>query len=401
MHSSNYRRLLSVITAGSLCIQGLLVHAQNTQTTKTVTVRTRDEFVIATQNAGPGTRILVEPGTYPGGFSLNDLQGTQGQPVVIAAADEQNPPVFEGGSGLHLRKPRFVELHNLVFSKSRGNGLNIDDGGDLNEPAHHVVLQGLQIRDVGPQGNRDGIKLSGVDDFIVKGCLIERWGDGGSAIDMVGCHQGTIENCEFKYRSDLAANGVQTKGGSSEITIRHCRFENAGSRSVNIGGSTGRAYFRPQGVDYEAKDITVEDNTFIGSMAPIAFVGVDGAKVRYNTIYRPTRWVIRILQENQDDEFVPCRNGWFSNNVIAFRADEISTIVNVGGKTAPETFRFAKNHWFCIDNPGRSTPRGLPVEETDGSYGENPRFVDEAKLDLGLKSTTPVRDAGVRTNQEE
>ena len=40
---------------------------------------------------------------------------------------------------------------------------------------------------------------------------------------------------------------------------------------VNIGGSTGRAYFRPRPEGFEAKDITVEDCTFVGSGA--AFVG--------------------------------------------------------------------------------------------------------------------------------
>ena len=34
-------------------------------------------------------------------------------------------------------------------------------------------------------------------------------------------------------------------------------------------------------------------------MTPVAFVGVDGATVRHNTIYRPRRWGLRILQENR------------------------------------------------------------------------------------------------------
>ena len=54
-----------------------------------------------------------------------------------------------------------------------------------------------------------------------------------------------------------------------------------------MGGSTGMNYFRPKGARYEAKDIRVEGCVFVGSDAPVAFTGVDGATFRYNTIYRP------------------------------------------------------------------------------------------------------------------
>ncbi len=37
----------------------------------------------------------------------------------------------------------------------------------------------------------------------------------GSGIDMVGCHQGKIINCTFRYREDIQANGVQTKGDAA------------------------------------------------------------------------------------------------------------------------------------------------------------------------------------------
>src|SRR5262249_7493119 len=192
-----------------------------------------------------------------------------------------------------------VELHDLAVANVRGNGINIDDGGSYDTPAHHVVLRGLVVRDVGPTGNRDGIKLSGLDDFRVEGCTVERWGDRGSGIDMVGCHRGEVTGCTFRHGDREGDHGVQAKGGSGDITIRRCRVEHAGQRAVNLGGSTGLAYFRPRAQGYEARDIRVEDCTFIGSMAPVAFVGVDGATVRHNTIYRPGRWAFRILQETR------------------------------------------------------------------------------------------------------
>jgi hypothetical protein len=89
--------------------------------------------------------------------------------------------------------------------------------------------------------------------------------------------------------------------------VRNCTFINAGQRGVNLGGSTAMKVFRPLGAKYEAKDITVEGCRFVGSLSPVAFVGVDGAVVRYNTIYQPERWVVRILQETTEADFVPSR----------------------------------------------------------------------------------------------
>ena len=202
----------------------------------------------------------------------------------------------------------------------------------------------------------------------------------------------------FAIAQNDSGTGVQTKGGSKNITIQRCRFENAGGRAVNIGGSTGLRYFRPKPNGYEAKDIIVEDCTFIGSMAAVAFVGVDGAIVRYNTIYRPKRWIARILQETRGAEFVSSRNGSFTNNIVTFHSDELRTAVNVGAGTAPKTYKFAKNYWYCIDKPQRSNRLSLPVKETHGKYGVNPQFVSEREGDLSLRKMSPIRDAGPRSN---
>jgi hypothetical protein len=169
------------------------------------------------------------------------------------------------------------------------------------------------------------------------------------------------------------ANAVQTKGGSSEIVIRRCRIENPGGRGVNLGGSTGLAFFRPADATYEARDIMVEDCEFFGGAAAVAFVGVDGAVVQRNTIHGPTRWVLRILQENAAERFTPCRNGKFLNNVVAFRASEVRQAVNIGGSTDPTSFEFAGNHWSCLDRPVDAERLvRLPVPEKNGTYGPLP-----------------------------
>ena len=345
----------------------------------------------AVRDAKPGVVIRIGPGNYRGLF-VERLTGTAEAPIVIEAADPANPPVFlGGGNGMHLVDPVHVTIRHLVFRGQTANGLNIDDGGTFDTPAHHVTLENLRIEEVGPQGNRDGIKLSGIDDFVVRDTTVHGWA--GSAIDMVGCHRGVIERCTFRGKEGFdQATGPQMKGGSSGIVVRACRFVNGGSRAVNIGGSTGLQFFRPQDAAYEAKDVTVERCTFIGSDAPVAFVGIDGAVFRHNTIYRPKRWALRILQETTGPRFVPSRNGRFYRNLVVFRSGELREAVNIGPDTAPQTFQFRENFWYCEDDPARSRPK-LPADEQNGTYGVDPQ-IEVRGGEIILPDSSPAHDYG-------
>lgn len=369
-----------------------------------VTVSVRDAAGLrrAVAKAEPGTRILLAPGEYLGGFSFSNLQGAPGKPIIIAAADPNNPPVIRGrAEGMHLSDATYVELRDLCFTGATGNGLNIDDGGSYDTPSHHLLLRGLKVSDVGPRGNHDGIKLSGVDDFRVENCTVERIS--GEGVDMVGCHRGVIAGSTFRHNQEEAdARGIQAKGGCRDIVVRNCRFENAGGRAINVGGGTGLRYFRPplQGSPgqvphhYEARNIRVEGNTFIGGGTPVAFVGVDGAVVRFNTIYRPRRWALRILQETRRPDFISCRNGVFTDNLVVFHSSEwFEGGVNIGPATAPETFTFARNFWYCLDMPAKSRPT-LPTQEANGVYGKDPLFRDAGKGDLRPEPTSPAAQSG-------
>lgn len=336
------------------------------------------QFRQALGQAQPGDVLRLAPGTWPAQHHFSRLRGTAGQPIVIAAADPERPPIFDAAAGsLQFSGCAHLTLRDLVVTNFSGNGLNFDDAGFRDQPAHHLILENLKVHGTSPEGNRDAIKLSGVVDFQIRGCTLSGWGiGGGSGVDMVGCHRGLIESNRLEHTDSAGSTGIQAKGGTSHILIRGNRFQNAGARAVNIGGSTGLEFFRPPlkpgEAHAEASQICVEANSFIGSTAPIAFVGVDGAVVRSNLIHRPLRWAVRILQETAAPGFVPCRHGEFTDNVVVFESNRWAEGgVNIGPGTAPETFRFARNSWYCLDQPDRSRPK-LPVAEESGTYGIRP-----------------------------
>lgn len=360
---------------------------------RTIDVKDDDGLRAALRGLQPGDVVRLAPGEYRGGLTVEEALGTLQQPIVIEGADPERPPVIVGGgSGLHLVAPTFVTLRHLVARGATGNGINIDDGG-LARPSAGVRVERCRVERVGPKGNCDALKLSGLSSFQVVGCTFEGWG--GSGVDMVGCADGVIEGCRFVGAEGFTqSSGIQAKGGSIDITIRGCTFLDAGSRAINAGGSTGLEWFRPKDAPHEAKNIIIEGCRFRGSEAPIAFVGLDGGLVRFNTFVRPRKWLFRILQERTEARFAPCRDVRIEDNLVVYRRADVQVLVNIGPSTRPETFRLARNAWFCEDAPPRSKPdlpQPIPAEE-QGVHGVDPRLTEE----LALPAKSPVAQGADR-----
>ena len=341
-----------------------------------------DQLRAAARRARPGTVILLAPGKYRPGVRIERLAGNRGQPIVIEAADPERPPLFEGGdTAIHLVDCSHVTLRNITIRGCSINGLNVDDGGSIDTPAHHIVLENITVSDIGPRGNHDGIKLSGLDDFVVRRCRISGWG--GSGIDMVGCHKGVIEDCAFTGKGGFSQrNGVQMKGGCRDILVHRCFFKDAGHRSINLGGSTGLPYFRPKDAKFEAEHITVAGNRFTGSMAFVAFVNSRGCRVHHNTMHLPGKWVVRILQESRQARFPACRDGVVESNLIVFDSS-VRVLVNVGPGTDPRSFTFRGNAWFQVN--GRARPR-LPVEDEGGVIQVDPKLQNPGTPEMRVTS---------------
>ena len=81
---------------------------------------------------------------------------------------------------------------------------------------------------------------------------------------------------------------------------------------------------------------------------------------------------MRILQETQDPQFKPSHDGVFEKNMVVFdgRVGRFE-FINVGPRTAPETWRFIGNAWF--DTEGNRKPR-LPGTETDSIHQVDPKL---------------------------
>lgn len=341
------------------------------------TGRQFDRIGSAATVAKPGDTIIIKPGAFMGNEVINNLKGTSDQWIIIAAEVSGKSIFIGGSSALHFSDPEYVVIDGLTFDMQTGNGVNIDDGGSYETPASNIIIRNCLWEGIDASGNNDELKLSGVDDFEIRDCIFLNGSKGGSLIDMVGCHQGIISNNLFGVGG---SNCIQAKGGTKEIVITRNRFKWGGERAINIGGSTGMEFFRPRGINYEASDIKVWSNIFIGGVAAVAFVGAVNCEVVNNTIINPEKWVIRILQENRNSIMQNCSRNIFRNNIIVFPGKNM-TAVNIGPMTNPETFRFSNNLWY---NPQDSLWAGpqTPVNEKLRILNMDPKFADdEYRLD--------------------
>ncbi len=347
----------------------------------------------AAPHAMPGDTILIFPGIYTNIDIISNMHGQPGSYIYIMGTDAETV-IFQGGSqGMHFSQVSYIQISDLSFTLHTGNGLNIDDAGTFDTPSHHIRIINCHFYNMGAQGNNDFLKMSGVDDFEVLFCTFINGADGGSGIDMVGCHNGEIIECRFE---DMGSNCIQAKGGTQFITIAQNYFENGGARTLNLGGSTGLEFFRPVDAPFEAADIDVYANVFIGSTAPIAYVGSVRVQVVNNTIINPGNWIVRILQETVDtSRFLPCGDNDFINNIVYY-SSSISTHVNIGPDTEPTTFTFSNNLWYRHTDSTNSAP-ALPVMETDPVIGLNPLFVEFNNNDFRLSENSPAIDAGTST----
>lgn len=341
----------------------------------------------------PGDTILFKIGTHAGGQYVEGLQGRADAWITIMGQGEET--VVRGGSNAwQLTDPQYVRIISIAFGGQTGNGLNIDDGGTPETPSHHIIIERCTWLDINATGNNDLLKMSGIDSFQVRDCTFQNGAAGGSMIDMVGCHDGSFLRNRFEKGG---SNCIQAKGGTSNIRIEGNTFIDGGGRALNIGGSTGLQFFRPLGINYESARIMVYSNVFVGSDAPIAFVGTVNSEVVNNTIYLPKRWAVRILQETTDAAFLQCGDNTFRNNIVVIGNVAANPTFNIGGNTRPATFIFGNNLWFNVENSNWNGPN-LPATESNGIISRDPLLVSPPS-DFTLRTASPAIGTGLVVEQ--
>jgi Ca2+-binding RTX toxin-like protein len=271
----------------------------------------------AVDKATPGTAVMVKTGTYTENIQLK-VDGTATKPIWLTSADGIGKAKIIAADNNQSVIAGYGEDNWVVkgFATEGGkNGIQFSQSGSgLTNLSHNVVIQENVIRNV---SLADGIKLSQADHHAMIGNHIEG-GVGEEGIDNV-----YTTNSVIAYNTIMNTNGLSAitmKGGSANINVHHNYIEGAKTDGILIGGYMGTGSggsIMPNGLDYQAKNITVEFNEIheVGKRAVNALGGHDST-VKTNWLDPQNSYytVVGVYKDNMNHI---SSNIKFLNNIVS------------------------------------------------------------------------------------
>lgn len=106
---------------------------------------------------------------------------------------------------------------------------------------------------------------------------------GNPLIDFVGCHDMRVLGSEIH---DGVSIGVQMKGGAYRCLVEGNRIHGLADAAIQLGQSTGQAFFLPGYTDWEASESVAANNLLYGALrAGVAAQGCSQCVVAHNTMW--------------------------------------------------------------------------------------------------------------------
>lgn len=227
-----------------------------------IDVSTSEELLLAMRNAKPGDVIRIASGVYDytayqGAQKFDSsAEGTKDAPIILTAADPDDPPVITGantehGYVIHISGDYWI-LENLKVTTSQ-KGIVLDN-------SNHSVIRNCEVYNTGAEAIaiRDGSSFCTVKDSYIHdtGLITPGYGEGiyiGSAKSTSGydykCDYNIVDGCTFR---NIAAEHVDVKEYTTGTEIMNCTFYGDGMTGANYAGSF---------VDIAGNDVNVHDNT--------------------------------------------------------------------------------------------------------------------------------------------
>lgn len=373
-------RLLVVLVLWSAIAAPLSAAAPETNRFR---IRSKQDLVKAAERAQPGSEIVLLPGVYEGEIVLSPLRGTPEAPIRIRAAIPDNPPVIQGGKyGIKLTSVAHVTLEYLTIENPTSCGLMVDRPIPSDRAATDCRLENLTLRMGGRRAV--GISLNGVRDCQIRRVRVEKWSD-SVAIQLVDSERVSLRDCWLDGEG-IGTVGVSISGHSRQIVIQGCRFVGISGHGIEFADSD-RPNLHGGG---DNSPVLVQHNEFcrVGSIAAYRG-GYSSGVLENNAIYRPARSILRFLAnpEEQLAYSLPLRR--FSDNVVVWQAGELQRFAEQEHEIElnPQALELTRNYWYCATASVLSRLSTEPFVESDGTYGEDPKFHDPDNCDLRMLRT--------------
>lgn len=318
--------------------------------------------------ARPGDEIILMPGTHRPAI-LRDLKGTEKRPIIIKGLDENNPSTIKAKTyGIRLVRPRYVTLSNIIIVGALVNGILIDnsppprnsksriEGQKPTEPSGDIILKNVQVLRTGVRGQRHAIFLIGQANVHIEGCYVSGWA--GSAIEIVGCTEVTIQESTFVGLKEFSQlSGVRIRAGSTNVEVTMCHFENCGLSGICVGGASNLNEYFPtpdpnaqKGSIYEARQVKIDRNIFLGGSTAITMTHCERTQILRNTIIRPEYYVFCLIQTHNSDLVGPARHFTIGNNIISWQKEDLQKFFLIDESVDLKTLKMEPNLWWTRES---------------------------------------------------
>jgi len=310
----------------------------------------------------PGDEIILLPGEHRPGL-LDHLHGESDKPITIRGIDPERPPIIKADRyGIRLRNATHVNIHNIVIEGASVAGLHVtSESAPRREPivdtCQSIVIRDVQIRRTGFEGLRHGLWVIDLEDVTIENVTVEGWS--GAGIEVHGCRRVELLNCRLIGREAFPERyGVRVRGGTNQVWLRECFFENAGDIAMAIGWRTAIDDFYPplepvstgrildKDKRFEVDRVQVRNCIVRGSACAAAFKHVQTVQFRSNTIYRPTLTVLAFDAPHDDPRLADNKKVVLSSNLIVWQPGDIKHLAMFGARAKPDGVRLERNLWW-------------------------------------------------------
>lgn len=357
----------------------------------------------AAQERQPGDRVHIQPGTYFECLHLENVRGTEANPIMFVGEGEVRIHCNRGEAvaGTELA---FVTFERLIVlaSSDDANAIHVDGN------SHHIVIRRNEVAGVSRAG--DCVKVNATDNvWILDNDLHNADTAMGSAqgIDLVAVHRAVVRRNRVHDIQD--SQGIFAKGGSSDVVIEQNRVERLTSASADaigivLGGVTDRPFFSPPDATYEATRVIARNNIVIGADgAGIGAQGCHDCWIVNNTLWNTGRRGYAIqLSQGATGMAAPGNGASVNVNVRVMNnlvGNPFGTMRAPIQAEPPHRMGLELSHnWWWngerddVFDPGYNHDVG--VDEPHSHVDEDPRVVNFELPDVHLTPESHARGAG-------
>jgi len=318
--------------------------------------------------AQPGDELILMPGNHRP-VTLSNLTGEPGKPIIIRGLDPNHPPtIVAKRRGIVLHKPKHVVIKDIIITGATLTGILVDNKiPDITDVFNSqtitqqqpwsadLLIRNVTVLETGPKGKRHAIELRGLRDVRIIDSKFEGWG--GSALEIVGCHNILVEKCTFNELENFSQyHAIQVRAGSTRVNITNCQFDVDCEGVVSLGAISKLNDFCPSipanakaFSQYEARYVQLQHCVFKNGKFTIALLHVDDCLIRNNTFIRPRSAVLGVTHITDLRVVAVAKRGIFGGNLIIWEPGDMSRYIYFSPKIDQTSFSIEQNLWWSSE----------------------------------------------------